>query len=163
MERMFVIYGNQNYGKTHTAWMVLNHLLEYGAELLWFKDGVHQYTLEEILSHPESISDYRALLLFNGKKIAAWSNGDYLEDFQYDMKWAIEQGADYVICTARSLNRKGSVYHELMTKYKGIVLDDEDWFWVEKIHEKNWLSEKDNLAKQIARRVCFGEESKNSL
>lgn len=153
MNRMFVIYGCVNSGKTHTAWMVLNHLLAMGAELSWIKKGVKRYSLEEILNHPELVNDFRVLLTYKGLRIAFWSNGDYLKDFKYDIDWAAKQGVDYVICSSRSRNRENSVYHELMTNYRGRILADDDWFWVERTSSAAWLQEKDILATRIAQRI----------
>ena len=159
MKKMYVICGEIDSGKTHTMWLVLCHLLEKGAKLLEMYPAKSPLEYEKIMSTKAQIPDFRALVEWHGKKIMLLSAGDYLWEWRYwgfriHIKWAIRYEIDYVVCCARSRNKKGSVHKELMDVYRGNVLDDEDWFWVEKVDQKvDWLKARDITARQIADRL----------
>lgn len=152
MKRMFVIYGQMNSGKTHTMWLVLNHLLEAGAEIVSKKELQH-YSHDEVITHPDALPDFRRMLTINDRKIAIWSAGDFLSSFREDVQWAQDHHADYIICTARGRDVAGSVYRELMDNYRDDVLDDADWCWIEKTTDETWLSKRDVTAKAFAQKI----------
>lgn len=151
MKRMFVIYGKRDSGKTHTARLVLAHLLENGAEFdhLDNQSSSHQTTVAELLSHPEPIGDVCAFVRYNGKLIMVLSAGDELPSFCERMEFAQENGVDIVVCCARSRNNPNSVYREILDVYQNQqhLLTDDDWFWIEKVDEKlQWLIDRNNIA-----------------
>lgn len=133
---LFVIYGNQNSGKTHTCWLI-HDLLKNGGTRLYFETHPLQadWSFSEVLQHitdrfnspkttPQA-SDFRALFEYNRKMIAIFSAGDYVHDsnwqvtsFDDNMKWAKQNEADHVICCSRSLNRTNSVQNYILTNYR---------------------------------------------
>ena len=133
---LFVIYGNQNSGKTHTCWLI-HALLKNTGRRLDFKTTLTQpdWTFDEVIQHMEDTfnhvagtpqaSDFRALFEYNGKKIAIFSAGDFVHDdnwevtsFDDNMKWAESNKVDHVICCTRSLNRTGSVQRYILDNYR---------------------------------------------
>ncbi len=156
---MFVIYGKQDSGKTHTARLVLAHLLENGAEFdhLDNQSSRHKTTVTELLSQPEPIGDVCAFVRYNNKLIMVLSAGDKLSSFRKRMEFAQENGADIAVCCARSRNNPNSVYREILDVYQNQqhLLTDDDWFWVEKVDEKSqWLIDRNNIAIQIVNDIA---------
>lgn len=155
MKQIFVIYGERDSGKSHTMWLLLCKLLKHGAKIIGpMYHVIKPYTYEEVMAERSQLPDFRAVVEWNGKRIMLLSAGDYLIDcywgFRMHMEWANEQGVDYVVCCSRSRNRKGSIYRELMDVYRGNLLADEDWFWVEKVDkDSDWLLERDKTANKI--------------
>ena len=132
---LFVIYGYQNSGKTHTAWLVYN-LLKAAGSKLYFEShpAQNELTYAEILQHitdrynaPDTtphISDFRALIEYKGKKVAIFSAGDCVKDYNWavtslvdNLDWAKQNGADHIVCCSRYVNRAGSVQRYLLDNY----------------------------------------------
>ena len=155
---LFVIYGVQNSGKTHAAWLIYNLLKVAGTEIQ-SQSSTHPkqkwLTHDEVLQHIEDrfnapnttahISDFRALFEYYGKKIAIFSAGDYVHDpnwvvtsFDDNMKWAEQNEADHVICCSRSINKTESVQNFILTNYRMHI-----YRW----YEKKWS---DVLKEQLA-------------
>lgn len=134
---LFVIYGNENSGKTHTCWLIYS-LLKNAGKRIDYKSHPTQpdWTFSEVIQHIEDTfnhvvgtpqaSDFRALFEYNGKKVAIISAGDYVHDpnnwdvtsFDDNMKWAESNMADHVICCTRSLNKSGSVQRYILDNYR---------------------------------------------
>ena len=158
---LFVIYGVQNSGKTHTAWLVYNLLKTAGDELDFdpksltikptFSDVLQQIETSFVTGTPTLYSDFRALFEYNGKKIAIFSAGDFLEhptwevcSFKDNMKWADDNEADHVICCARYNKKNGGVRKYILDNYRMAVYR---WYC------KHWLGsakEQKKEAQQIA-------------
>lgn len=145
---LFVIYGYQNSGKTHTAWLVYNLLKNAGREIDFGpKSLTHRPTYSEVLeqirlSHATSTvmlySDFRAQFEYKGKKIAIFSAGDVLgneidednpfnEDdfikFNNNMHWAELNEVDHVICCSRYNQTSGGVRKYILDNYRmGVYL-----------------------------------------
>ena len=158
MKKMYVIYGERDSGKTHTMWLVLAHILGRGAKLvLPMFHAEKPLTYDEIMARKEQLSDFRAVVEWYDKKIMLFSAGDELDEWKYwgfrrHINWASQNDIDYVICCARSRNIEGSVYRELKDVYRNQILDDEDWFFVEKADNKtDWLQDRDKVAQKIIR------------
>lgn len=155
---LFVIYGVQNCGKTHAAWLIYNLLKVAGTEIQ-SQSSTHPQqkwlTHDEVLKHIEDrfnapkatahISDFRALFEYNGKKVAIFSAGDYVHDpnwvvtsFDDNMKWAEQNEADHVICCSRYNKTHGGVRKYILDNYKISVYR---WYC------KHWLS---SVQEQIA-------------
>lgn len=156
MKRMFVIYGQMNSGKTHTMWLVLNHLRDAGLVL---ETDIHHgpfLSVDDVLNSPGEIPDFHAIVRNrqNGRRIAIWSAGDSLNHPSYGfrsyMRWAEENGVDFIVCTSRSQDRAGSIFHELRTVFRN---DINWWERVERKHTANWLVECDAQARHIAQRL----------
>lgn len=159
--KLLVVYGKIDSGKTHTMWLILSRLLNVGARLIEPMYNVSEpLSYAEIMSKKTSLPDFRALVEIHGKIIMLLSAGDYLNHpiwgFKEHMQWAKEHNVDYVICASRSRNIKGSVYRELRDNYAGSMLNDEDWFYVEKRdNASNWLCERDTTAKDVVKHIMF--------
>ncbi len=140
---LFVIYGVQSSGKTHTCWLIYNLLKNAGKEQDFIPKGLtHKPTFSEIIeqirSHAASSTiipgkDFRALFDYNGKKVAIMSAGDYLgvdidENNPYDenvwgyfknnMHWAELNQVDHVICCARYNKTPGGVRKYILDNYR---------------------------------------------
>ena len=134
---LFVIYGNEDSGKTHACWLIYA-LLKNAGKRIDYKSHPDQpdWTFSEVIQHIDDsfnlpnttpqASDFRALFEYNGKKVAIISAGDYVHDpnnwdvtsFDDNMNWAETNNADHVICCARSLNRTGSVQRYILDNYR---------------------------------------------
>ena len=132
---LFVIYGVQSCGKTHTAWLVYNLLKNAGNELDFdpkllttkptFSEVLQQIETSFVTGTPISYSDFRALFKYKGKKIAICSAGDFLKhptwevcSFKDNMVWAEKNEADHVICCARYNKKKGVVRKYILDNYR---------------------------------------------
>ena len=83
---LFVIYGNQNSGKTHTCWLIYNLLRDEGLELDFapkrlmskptFPEVLEQIETSFVTKTPILYSDFRALFNYKNKRIAIFSAGD---------------------------------------------------------------------------------------
>ena len=168
MKGIFVIYGTINSGKTHTMWLVLSHLLENGGKLIGqLYHAEELYSYEKLLKSKNSLPDFRAHIEFNGKHIMLLSAGDHLNHYYWGftqhISWAIENNIDYVVCCCRSRNVENSIYRYLIDKYQGGVLVDDNWYWVERVSNKNnWLLERDETAKQIVQNLINEINSKSN-
>lgn len=156
---MFVIYGQVNSGKTHTMWLVLNHLIEN--EDIELEDrNMHMHgsflNIDNVLNSPGEIPDFHAIVRNrqNGRRIAIWSAGDSLNHPSYGfrryMRWAEENGVDFIVCTSRSQDREGSIFHELRTVFRN---DINWWERVDRKQSANWLTECDEHARRIAEKL----------
>lgn len=133
---LFVIYGYQNSGKTHTAWLVYN-LLKAAGSKLYFEShpAQNELTYAEVLQHitdrynaPDTtphLSDFRALIEYKGKKVAIFSAGDCVKDYNWavtslvdNLDWAQKKGAHHIVCCSRYINRAGSVQRYLQDNHK---------------------------------------------
>ncbi len=149
---MFVIYGQQDSGKTHAMWLILAYLLENGAELQ--EDIFHAerpFTTREIFATKEQITDFKALIKWQGASILLLSAGDYLENkdwgFRKHMKEAEEANIDYFVCCARE---NTPVYKEIKERYEGNVLNPGDWEYLNKQpKDANWMVQSDEAAWNI--------------
>lgn len=133
---LFVIYGYQNSGKTHAAWLVYNLLKAAGKELDFDSHPAQKkLTYGEVLQHikdrynaPDTtphISDFRALIEYKGKKVAIFSAGDCVKDkkwvvtsFVDNLDWAKTNNADHIVCCSRYRNNDGSVRRYLLDNYR---------------------------------------------
>lgn len=153
---LFVIYGVENSGKTHAAWLIYHLLNNQGRQVLFEPAGLTPLTHDEVIQHikdshakikPIYIPNFRAIFEYNGKRIALFSAGDYLEyntpgwevvSFKDCMNWAIQNDVDHIICCARYNNTTGGVHNYLLNNYK--------------LHIYRWYLKKStsNLNEQIA-------------
>ena len=166
MKKMYVVYGEIDSGKTHTMWLVLSYLLKKGATLLEMYHVDAPLSYEKIMNTKTRLPDFRAVMEWYGKKIMLLSAGDFLKHyywgFRVHIEWAIKYKIDYVICCARSRNRKGSVLRELLEVYRGTVLSDEDWFFVEQRKAgADWLLERDKIAIVIVSKLLSDIDKEN--
>lgn len=158
---LFVIYGVQNCGKTHTAWLVYNLLKNAGREIDFVPRSLtSRPTFSEVLeqirtSHATSTmmlySDFRALFEHNGKRIAIFSAGDALGDdidennpfneddfitFKNNMHWAELNEVDHVICCSRYNRTPGGVRKYILDNYRMHIYR---WYcknWKARVDEK---------------------------
>lgn len=153
MKRMFVIYGEQNSGKTHTMWLLFSYLLQRKAVQIELFHVEAPLSYREIMSSKEQLPDFRVLLEWYGKKIMLLSAGDYLDgdkdwSFRKHMEYAESKNVDYVVCCAREEGTP--IYQELKDNYEGRTLETQDWFLTEKMNDdEDWLQQRDHLAVEI--------------
>lgn len=169
-KNIFVIYGNQNSGKTHTAWLVYNLLKERGHDMSrFFKTHDEQAMLsyndvlqhiEEAFANPETIaiSDFRAMIEIGGRRVALFSAGDYVRDaywgvtsFYDNLNWAQENRADYIVCCARSYNKTHSVHKYLKDNYSSHIYK---WYYKKvsyDLHEQ--ISDAEQVAYEVVKDV----------
>ena len=122
MKKIFVIYGTQNAGKTHTSWLVYNLLKTIGTKVFYKTGAPTEWTYIEVLTKIDDfLSDFRAIVEVNGYRVGVISAGDKLKDFRIAMQWANNENVEFLICCARRYNRKQSVYRELKTVYGTLV------------------------------------------
>lgn len=132
---LFVIYGYQNSGKTHAAWLVYNLLKAAGKELDFDSHPAQKkLTYNEVLRHitdrynnpttTPHISDFRALIEYKGKRVAIFSAGDCVKDWKWEvtslednLDWAKTNNADHIVCCSRYRNNDGSVRRYLLDNY----------------------------------------------
>ena len=133
---LFVIYGNQNSGKTHTCWLIHALLKNAGKRLNYSTHSAQpDWTYSEVLQHIEdrfhapqttpNASDFWALFEYKGKRIAIFSAGDYLHDDNWDitsfddnLKWAEQNQIDHVICCTRSRKKANSTRKHVLDNYR---------------------------------------------
>lgn len=160
---LFVIYGKPNCGKSHTAWLVYNLVRSAGRELNFEPTGRPKPCYADIIqdmyniSHSEprvGLYDFLAIMEYNGKKVAIISSGDLLHDrtnaitsFDDNIKWALSNHVDHIVCTARYNKRAGAVYSYIRRNLKHAV-----YMWYKKEYTKD-LSTQINDAKKIAGEV----------
>ena len=143
---LFVIYGKQSSGKTHTCWLIYNLLKYAGKELDFIPKGLtHKPSfseiIEEIRSHALTSSiihgtDFRALFDYKGKKVAIMSARDYLGNniddsnpynkeswgyFKNNMHWAKINKVDHIICCSRLYKTSGGVRDYILENYREAV------------------------------------------
>lgn len=136
IEKIFVIFGNQNSGKTHTVWLVYNLLKDIGRDcedlfetheeqrVLVYEEVLHHITATFNNQNTPAISDFRAIIEINNERVAIFSAGDYVDDPNWDVtsfvkniKWAKDNSAKYVVCTARHYDKTHSVHNFLKEHY----------------------------------------------
>ncbi len=161
---MFIIYGEENSGKTHTAWLVLIKLLASNGITDVKMDPTMEIVSEQDVKNDirqsngdhkkAKLRDFRVLLTYIDKKVAIISAGDHLKEengsvtsFIDSLEWANRYQADYIVCCSRSRNRKGSVCQYIMGNYKQAVCE---WYYKDKT---NKLEDQVNDAKKVAGEV----------
>jgi thymidylate kinase len=122
---LIVIRGAQNSGKTTTAALVHNRLVENGAtvKLLQMKDN--------ILDAGQYTRDFQSVLDIEKKRIVIISEGDDDDTLYEKMEWfENEYRPDIMVVCARTYNRSGSSYR-MLTEYYSDAMHEENEFWVE--------------------------------
>ena len=161
---LFVIYGYQNSGKTHAAWLVYNLLKAAGKELDFDSHPAQKkLTYDEVLRHitdrynnptTPHISDFRALIEYKGKRVAIFSAGDCVKDWKWEvtslednLDWAKTNNADHIVCCSRYRNNDGSVRRYLLDNYR---LSIYKWFYKS---QTTMLAEQLSDAQKVAAEV----------
>ena len=122
MKKIFVIYGTQNAGKTHTSWLVYNLLKTIGTKVFYKTGAPTEWTYNEVLTKIDDfLSDFRAILEINGHRVGVISSGDIVGDFRDLMAWAMTEKVEFLICCARKNNCVNSVHQELLLKYSSTI------------------------------------------
>lgn len=122
MKKIFVIYGTQNAGKTHTSWLVYNLLKTIGTKVVCKTSAPTEWTYNDVLAKIDNfLSDFRAIVEINGHRVGVISSGDVVGDFRVLMGWAVSEKVEFLVCCARKNNRTNSVHQELSLKYSSII------------------------------------------
>lgn len=122
---LIIIRGAQDSGKTTTAALVHNKLVENGAtvKLLQMKDN--------ILDAGQYTRDFQSVLDVEKKRIIIISEGDDDDTLYDNMEWYNnEYRPDIMVVCARTYNRSGSSYR-MLTEYFSNAMREENEFWAE--------------------------------
>lgn len=122
---LIIIRGAQDSGKTTTAALIHNRLVEDGAtvKLLQMKDN--------ILDVGQYVRDFQSVLDVEKKRIVIISEGDKNDALYDNMEWYNnEYRPDIMIVCARTYNRSGSSYR-MLTEYFSNAILEENEFWTE--------------------------------
>jgi len=155
MKRMFVIYGEQNSGKTHAMWLLLSYLLQHEANIINLFHANAPLSYREIVTTKEQLTDFRAIVSWRNKTIMLLSAGDYLDgdkdwSFRKHMKEAEIAPVDYIVCCARQAGT--DVYNELKERYEGNILPKNNWYHLgHNDNESEWMIDCDKTALEVLR------------
>lgn len=122
---LIIIRGRQNDGKTTTATMLHNDIVERGARVRLLR------TNGNYLSIGNWMVDFQSVLDLMKKRIVIISEGDddkRLEDLMNELTDIYRP--DIVVVCARSYNREGSSYRMLTERYADIMVSENE-FWTE--------------------------------
>ena len=122
---LIIIRGAQDSGKTTTAALIHNRLVEDGAtvKLLQMRDN--------ILDVGQYVRDFQSVLDVEKKRIVIISEGDKNDALYDNMEWYNnEYRPDIMIVCARTYNRSGSSYR-MLTEYFSNAIREENEFWPE--------------------------------
>lgn len=150
MKKIFVIYGIQNAGKTHTSWLVYNLLKTIGTKVVCKTGAPTEWTYNDVLAKiNDFLSDFRAIVDVNGHRVGVISCGDYVGDFRDLMAWAITEKVEYLVCCARKNNCTNSVHQELLFKYSSII---HKWYFktnYDETHRTDRIHDAETVARAV--------------
>lgn len=145
---LIIIRGTQDSGKTTTAALVHNRLVENGAtaKLLQMKDN--------ILDAGQYTRDFQSVLDVEKKRIVIISEGDDDDTLYERMEWLNDEyRPDIMVVCARTYNRSGSSYR-MLTEYYSDAMREENEFWVEYADDATKTIEtKIPIVEQITNRI----------
>ena len=122
---LIIIRGRQDDGKTTTATILHNVLIEYGASVKMLR------TNENSLSVGTWMVDFQAVLDWVNKRIVIISEGDYKNRLSAIMDSLIyDYRPDIVVVCARSRDVDGSSYRMLTEKYQDLIKPENE-FWTQ--------------------------------
>lgn len=122
MKKIFVIYGTQNAGKTHTSWLVYYLLKTIGTKVAYESGAPSEWTYNDVLAKIDDfLSDFRAIVEINGHRVGVISAGDTLKGFSKSMQWAIYENVELLVCSSRKNKCVNSVRLELLVKYSHLI------------------------------------------
>lgn len=145
---LIIIRGAQDSGKTTTAALVHNKLVENGAtvKLLQMKDN--------ILDAGQYTRDFQSVLDVEKKRIVIISEGDDDDALYESMEWLDDEyRPDIMVVCARTYNRSGSSYR-MLTEYYSDAMHEGNEFWVEYADDATKTIEtKIPIVEQITNRI----------
>lgn len=122
---LIIIRGRQNDGKTTTATMLHNDIVNRGARVRLLRTNGNYLSVENWMV------DFQSVLDLMKKRIVIISEGDdddrlaeLMEELTDDYR------PDIVVVCARSYNREGSSYRMLTERYADIMVSENE-FWTE--------------------------------
>lgn len=122
MKKIFVIYGTQNAGKTHTSWLVYNLLKTIGTKVAYETGAPTEWTYNDVLVKiDDCLSDFRAIVEINGHRVGVISAGDTLKGFTKSIQWATNENVELLVCCSRKNKCGNSVRLELLLKYSLLI------------------------------------------
>lgn len=122
---LIIIRGRRDDGKTTTATLLHNQLLECGASIKLLN------TNGNYLSVGDWVVDFQSVLDFGKKRIVIISEGDDDDRLAELMEWLIDDyRPDIVVVCARARDVEGSSYRMLTERYKDLVKPENE-FWTE--------------------------------
>ena len=132
---LIIIRGRQDDGKTTTATILHNVLIEYGASVKMLR------TNENSLSVGTWMVDFQAVLDWVNKRIVIISEGDYKNRLSAIMDSLIyDYRPDIVVVCARSRDVDGSSYRMLTEKYQDLIKPENE-FWTQFVDDYSRVME----------------------
>ena len=132
---LIIIRGRQDDGKTTTATILHNVLIEYGASVKML------HTNENSLSVGTWMVDFQAVLDWVNKRIVIISEGDYKNRLSAIMDSLIyDYRPDIVVVCARSRDVDGSSYRMLTEKYQDLIKPENE-FWTQFVDDYSRVME----------------------
>lgn len=118
MAEFIIIRGRQSSGKTTTAGLVYQELLNHCDKSHKFNDRtVNTDSLEYSDDGLQATIDFTAELVCKNKKIGIISAGDVARAVRITLNLFISTNIDIIICCARSVNKEGSTYRMLIDEF----------------------------------------------
>lgn len=122
---LIIIRGRQDDGKTTTATMLHNELVNRSSAVRFVKiNGDH-------IPVGNEVQDFRSVIDLGKKRVAIISAGDDDDALKEEMeKLLMVYRPDILVVCARAYDRSGSSYRMLTENY-GDIMKDENEFWTE--------------------------------
>lgn len=130
---LYVIRGQENYGKTTTCWKLFN-LLRPQVECynLWktsYRDSVRWNAIDHYYEAPDKTGkyvpvDFTTVVRIQNRshcKIAIVSEGDEPNFVKKRIYELLADDVHHIVCCSRSRNRGGSTYAMLTQEFKGFI------------------------------------------
>ena len=132
---LIIIRGRQNDGKTTTATLLHNVLIEYGANVKMVR------TNGNYLSVGTWMVDFQSVLDWGNKRIVIISEGDDKNRLSELMDGLInDYRPDIVVVCARSRDIDGSSYRMLTEKYQDLIKPENE-FWTQFVDDYSRVME----------------------
>jgi hypothetical protein len=117
MSKLIIVRAQQQSGKTTTVGMVYQELLKSSITEHEFDKRIVEKDSLRFNSQGETIDFIAIITLKNGLRIGIISEGDIANFVRDKLHYILEKNIDFIICSARSQNRKGSVYRMIVDDF----------------------------------------------
>lgn len=165
-DKMIVLEGTVNSGKTRTLSFVCAKLIEAGWRRIYSITDHGEYSLNSVRDANKKISDRGLVFERGGKYIFVLTAGDKLYP-RYPSEWYAFTYAmsdiflrshdelkdikiDLVICPCRSLNRTNSVKWEIDRNYSEKIVGR---FHTQRTAKNRWIQDRERLADEIVEKI----------
>lgn len=152
MTKFLIVTGTENSGKTTTMGMVYKKLLPLATEAYLADASDVEISTDDTLMRYGNPIDFISYLKINNKTtIAMISAGDVAADVKDYAEAYLKNNVDYIICCARTQNRKGSARRVLYDDFKEYPKEE---FWPVYSDDKSQMfSVKEDVVEQIISKI----------